>query len=372
MNSPKQMKAIEKKWESMSTMFSKNDIRVQTSIFKTIFTWKRSMYRTTWKAMIVWLFLWGLVELIWQLTESEVLQNLVELIDDHKDKVQQITTFVLGFYTFALYSRWWNLYNAIPWPDDVAMLIHISLPNPEHNQLKKQLVQHILLCQALVFAWLSPDFSDKYPTLNSLVEIDLLSYDEKILLKRCMISKVNDCSYWTPYVWFQARIYQQYELDEIKSELLFNHILQTAEKFTQGLGNILVTSDVSIPLDYTQVVTLLVWCCWFIGMFSCHGCSKDELPIPIFPFFISTVMIGWLNGTIPLLFPFATRSYGFDLISIFERNLRICKLMVSCPMTAEYEITEEEQKPSFDSGDCQLNRNRDKEGDAKSSGWFNW
>ena len=38
----------------MSTMFSKNDISVQTSIFKTIFTWKRSMYRTTWKAMIVW------------------------------------------------------------------------------------------------------------------------------------------------------------------------------------------------------------------------------------------------------------------------------------------------------------------------------
>ena len=38
----------------MSTMYSKNDVSVQTSIFKTIFTWKRSMYRTTWKAMIVW------------------------------------------------------------------------------------------------------------------------------------------------------------------------------------------------------------------------------------------------------------------------------------------------------------------------------
>lgn len=370
------MKAMEKKWESMSTMYSKNDVSVQTSIFKTIFTWKRSMYRTTWKAMIVWLFLWGLVELIWTLTNSEGLQHLIDLVDDHKDKVQQITTFVLGFYTFALYSRWWNLYNTIPWPDDLAMLIHISLPNPEHDQLKKQLVQYILLCQALVFAWLSPDFSDKYPTLNSLVEIDLLTYDEKLRLKRCIISKVNDCSYWTPYVWFQALIYQQYELGEIKSELLFNHVLQTAENYIHGLGNILLTSDVSIPLDYTQVVTLLVWCCWLIGIFSCHTCSKEmktNLPVPIFPFFISTILIGWLNGTIPLLFPFATRSHGFDLISIFQRNLRICKLMVSCPMTSEYEMTEEEQKSSLDSADMKLNRNCDhEENGSKLFGWLNW
>lgn len=328
--------------ESITPSIKKKDVAILASIYKTIFTWSRSIYQTTWITVIFWWCLWGIVELIWQLTNWRWLKYIVALSDAHESQIIGITTFALGFYTYVLYSRWWNLYNAIPSPDDIAMCIHVSLPKPEQFELKKKLIRYTLLSQALVFAWLSPDFTDKYPTLNSLVQKNLLTFDEKLRLKRSIISDYNVCPYWTPYVWFQGLIQQEFVKKAIDSDLLFNHLFQTAEKFNEGCASIIKSREVSVPLDFSQVCSLLVWGSWFMGTLGWHGCSKvvednaEGIAIPIYDFFLCTILVGWLNGTIVLLFPFAVRSDGFDLVKIFERDVRVTKLMCSCPMTEEY------------------------------------
>jgi len=345
------------KWESL-----KSDREVQLDNFKTIIQWKKGLYITTFKPMIAWIVIWGLIEILWVTTKHSAVQAIVDVVDDHKDKLQSITTFVLGFYVAVLYARFWDLYNQIPWPDATVMLLHMALPEDEHHLLRQDLIRYMLVSQALVFSWLSPAFGKEYPTLKSLIDINILTYDEKAILTRITIKKYNDCSYWTPYLWFQAMIIRMWENKQIESEMLFNMILTTNKEYVSKLGGLLITGSLTIPLPFTQVVTILVWSCWLTGCFSCHGCSKQNLskiPLPIFPFLISMLLIGWLQATVILLYPFHAHSTGFNVVDIFERNLRVCKLMNDCPMADKYrEMTASEDievrdTPVFINGDAE-------------------
>ena len=52
-----------------------------------------------------------------------------ELIADYCDQFTGMIPigFVLGFFVTTIVGRWWNQFNAIPWPTNVALLVSANL-----------------------------------------------------------------------------------------------------------------------------------------------------------------------------------------------------------------------------------------------------
>lgn len=327
---------------------------IDRSFYGIMFTWD-GIYIHLWKSMLFWLILWGVVEgCIHTIDVPNIEENgrweanhwlirLCDFFEESKLRMITMTVFLTGFYVNVTYNRWWNLYTAIPWPDDIAMALHTIFNKNEETEIKKTLMRYMLLAQALTFMWISPKFLEKYPNLQSLIDVGLLTYEERISLNRCYVKNVNDCTYWTPYLWFQNLIYNQYRKGAFTSEAILHKVLHEAKCFMGGLGSLFVISDVTVPLTYMQAIAWCVWALWGFTIFCAHSYdatnrnSPKYLPIPLFSFLINFILLGLLKVSLIMMYPLGSHACNesFDLLDYFERNLKVCQIMLDCPLTDE-------------------------------------
>merc|ERR1712000_782321 len=134
---------------------------------------------------------------------------------------------------------------SIPWPDDIATTLRSAFPNQEDAELRNTSMRYMLLAQALSFMGISPEFMRKYPNLQSLIDVGLLTNEERDCLKSCFLEDVNDCSYWTPYLWFQNLMLASKK--SFSSDLVLYKLLRDAQSYMSGLGSLFVISDVTVP-----------------------------------------------------------------------------------------------------------------------------
>ena len=74
-----------------------------------------------------------------------------------------------------------------------------------------------------------------------------------------MDSEVNHPKYWMPLVWAGAIIQRARKENRISNDMNMNAVIEQIDKF-RGLAGTMINQDwVTIPLVYTQVVTLAVY-----------------------------------------------------------------------------------------------------------------
>ena len=181
-------------------------------------------------------------------------------------------------------------------------------------------------CLAIVetLRLVSSPVKKRFPTYNHLVEAGLLTEEEKqaLLSAECKSEYMNYI-YWVPLTWASSLTMEAYRHGYIGKASLAAEVNSELNKLRISCGTVISFDWVSLPLVYTQVVTLAVYTFfgttllgrqWLDPNTQIEGyLSKNiDYVIPIFTILQFIFYIGWLKVAEALLNPYGEDDEDFD------------------------------------------------------------
>ena len=129
----------------------------------------------------------------------------------------------------------------------------------------------------------------------------------------------------------------------IKEDFGFHTILKEINQFRIGCGTLMSYDWISVPLVYTQVVTLAVYSFFlaslmgrqFLDPVKNYPGHTMDLVVPVFTFLQFFFYMGWLKVAEALINPFGEDDDDFESNFLIDRNLQVAYLIVD-EMHAEH------------------------------------
>ena len=149
--------------------------------------------------------------------------------------------------------------------------------------------------------------------------------------------------YWMSLVWAGAVVTRAKKEGRIKDDFAFRTIIKEINKFRSGCGGLLDYDWISIPLVYTQVVTLAVYTFFLSSLMGRQFLDPSkgfeghevDLYVPVFTFLQFFFYMGWLKVAEVLINPFGEDDDDFEMNWLIDRNLQVAYLIVD-EMHAEH------------------------------------
>lgn len=252
-------------------------------------------------------------------------------------------SFVLGFYVSIVVDRWWDQYRAIPWPDSVAVFVSSNLQGQDEKGrlMRRAIMRYLCLAQTMVFCRISPRIKKRFPSLDHYIEAGFLLENEKEIIEEIERSVPGYSKHWLPIVWAGNLVTRARKEGKIRDDFAVKTILDELNKFRSGCGLLTTYDWISVPLVYTQVVTLAVYSYFFACIMGRQWLRKetDLAPNPeverkggkeeldlIFPIFTTLQFffyMGWLKVAETLINPFGDDDDDFELNWMVDRNLQV-------------------------------------------------
>lgn len=110
-------------------------------------------------------------------------------------------------------------------------------------------------------------------------------------------------------------------------------VLAEINKFRSQLGSLLDYDWISMPLVYTQVVTLAVYAYFATALIGKQYIAENnnggiDLYFPILPVLEFFFYMGWLKVAEVLINPFGDDDDDFEVVWMIDRNIQVCTLIV--------------------------------------------
>jgi len=151
-----------------------------------------------------------------------------------------------------------------------------------------------------------------------------------------MDAKTKILKFWMPVVWASNLINRARTEGRVSSDVSVQTILMELSDFRRKLGRVMVYDTVSVPLVYTQVVTLAVYTYFIAALIGRqwvtasdeilqHIYPQHELDL-YFPIFLSLQFIfyiGWLKVAETLINPFGEDDDDFELNWLIDRHIKV-------------------------------------------------
>ncbi|KAK6766237.1 hypothetical protein RB195_025871 [Necator americanus] len=246
-------------------------------------------------------------------------------------------TFVMGFYVTFIVGRWWQQYVNIPWPDKVCLEVsaYVQGSDERGRMIRRAMARYLNLIAALTFQNISTVIKRRFPTVSHLVEAGILTSEEKDMLDN---TQTPHGIWWVPSQWFCQLAATARKEGRIHDDLHLKTLIDDCLEFRGYCGMIWSYDWISVPLVYTQVVTIAVYsffaACLFGRQYLLLEDSNAPLPhsidfyLPIFSMFQFFFYVGWLKVAESMICPFGEDDDDFDLNWIVDRNLQVSLLMV--------------------------------------------
>uniref|UniRef100_T1KST6 Bestrophin homolog n=1 Tax=Tetranychus urticae TaxID=32264 RepID=T1KST6_TETUR len=222
--------------------------------------WKGSIYKLLYREMIIFCFFFYLIHLIYHRVLSQNQQRIFNKLSDYCDTYTNFIplSFVLGFYVTIVVTRWWQQWLAIPWPDKLAMLVSAYLPGIDERStvIRITLMRYMLAMQGLTFQAISTSIRKRFPTEEDLVKAGLMTYED---LEAYLATVDVYGRWWIPSQWFTSLLMEAYREGKVKHEMFVREIINEMHVFRGNCGSLFAFDWISIPLVYTQTVTIAVY-----------------------------------------------------------------------------------------------------------------
>ena len=198
--------------------------------------------------------------------------------------------------------------------------------------MRRTIMRYVCLCVTMLFTNISPKVKKRFPNLDHFVKAGLMEESEKRVIQELNQQFPAYSKHWLPLVWASSIITRARKEGRIRDDFAVKTILDEINKF-RGKCGILITYDrISIPLVYTQVVTLAVYTYFLTALLGRqnvegHGYVID-LYFPIFTLLQFFFYMGWLKVAETLINPFGDDDDDFELNWMVDRNLQISYLIV--------------------------------------------
>lgn len=315
---------------------------------KLLARWKGSIYKLVWPDLVAYLTLYYALNLTYRYQlnpeQKKTFESIVEYCDTYSNLIP--LSFVLGFYISIIMTRWWDQYNNIPWPDAMAVYVSSQVHGQDERgrMMRRTIMRYVCVCITMVLANISPRVKKRFPSLDHLVEVGLLLENEKII-----IASINDKfpgppKHWMPIVWAASIVTRARKEGRIRDDFSVKSIIDELNRIRGQCGKLLGYDTVSVPLVYTQVVTLAVysflittimgrqWLDVTTDIATSHPMrvhnNHIDLYFPIFTILQFFFYMGWLKVAEVLINPFGDDDEDFEVNWMIDRNIQVSYLIV--------------------------------------------
>lgn len=302
--------------------------------WKMLFRWKGSIYKLVLPDMAIYIIFYYALNIPYRYAMSDHNRALFEQVVTYCHNMTNSIpmSFVLGFYVTIIVQRWWEQYICMPWPDALAVYVSTNIQGTDERGrvIRRTILRYVNLAFVYSMSQISTQVQKRFPTLDHLVEAGMLMESEKKIFES-MNRKTPHLKYWMPLVWAGSIVVKARKEGRILDDFAVKTLVDSINEFCFGLARVFSYDWISIPLVYTQTVTLAVYTFFMAEMMGrqfVKGEGKVDLLIPIFSFISFFFYMGWLRVAETLCNPFGDDDDDFELNWMIDRNLQISYIIV--------------------------------------------
>jgi len=328
--------------------------------------WRSSLWKLVWSQLLVYTIVYLAISLLYRLalTEYQARQFEQFILWVRKNSKQLPLTFLLGFYVSLVVKRWWEQYVKLPWPDEVATFLKVSITSNKEEQeeqnlrIRRTVVRYCLLSYVLCLRRISSLVRQQYPEMEDLVSTGLVREDEAERIGEEEEEKTQrhgGSNWWLPIKW-SIDIIRKAQMDgRLVSAPAYTSLVAKVCDFRKSLTQVVSYGHVTIPLVYTQVVHLAVYIHFAVDLvgeqwiiWRKEGDEEIDLYYPIFLTFKFLFFFGWLNVAETLYNPYGCDDEDFELIDLINRHVKVATKIVDEGIDFPEIMDDEFWKPSLE------------------------
>uniref|UniRef100_A0A8C8SRF7 Bestrophin homolog n=1 Tax=Pelusios castaneus TaxID=367368 RepID=A0A8C8SRF7_9SAUR len=304
---------------------------------KLLFRWKGSIYKLLYKEFLVFAMLYATLSITYRrlLTEDQkrIYVKVAQYCNRSTDLIPM--SFVLGFYVTLIVNRWWAQYTSIPLPDQLMCVISSTVHGKDDKGriLRRSLIRYANLSSVLILRSVSTRVLKRFPTMDHLVEAGFMTPEERKKFES-LHSDFN--KYWIPCVWFTNLAAQARRDGRVRDDVALRLLIDELNLYRAKCSMLFHYDWISIPLVYTQVVTIAVYSFFafcVIGRQFLEPLDPDQdqdldLYVPLTTLLQFFFYAGWLKVAEQIINPFGEDDDDFETNKLIDRNLQVSLLSV--------------------------------------------
>ncbi|NXE45342.1 BEST4 protein, partial [Casuarius casuarius] len=312
------------------------------SFSKLLFRWKGSIYKLLYKEFIVFMVPYAALSLVYRRLLTKDQKRLYTKVAQYCNHSTDLIPMSFGpptlspgagFYVTLIVNWWWAQYTSIPLPDQLMCIISSNVHSKDE---RGRILWHTLICYVnlsavLILCSVSTRVLKRFPTMDHVVEAGFMTQDERKKFES-LHSDFN--KYWIPCVWFTNLAAQARRDGRVRDDVALCLLMDELNLYWAECSMLFHYDWISIPLVYTQVVTIAVYSFAFclIGRQFLEplepGQEGDlDMYVPL-----STLLqffyAGWLKVAEQIINPFGEDDDDFETNKLIDRNLQVSLLSV--------------------------------------------
>lgn len=198
-------------------------------------------------------------------------------------------------------------------------------------------MRYVCLCLTMVLTNVSPRVKKRFPTMQHLVDAGLLVENERIVMEQFNSRFTHYSKHWMPIVWAASIVTRARKEGRIRDDFAVKTIIDELNIFRGKAGLLISFDTISVPLVYTQVVTLAVYSFFMTSVMGQQWTENNEsqgfvnivdLYFPIFTTLQFFFYMGWLKVAESLINPFGEDDDDFEVNWMIDRNLQVSYMIV--------------------------------------------
>ncbi|XP_048525012.1 uncharacterized protein LOC109544878 isoform X3 [Dendroctonus ponderosae] len=204
--------------------------------------------------------------------------------------------------------------------------------------MRRNIVRYAVLAYVVTLMRVSLRVKKRFPTWQHLVDSGIMMESEKKIFE-LMDQKTPMSKYWMPLVWAANLINRARKEELTTSDHIVQTILTELSDIRRRLGALIGYDTVSVPLVYTQVVSLALYVYFIAALLGrqfvpfAPGDMRGKLEEPdmYFPFFTALQFcfyIGWLKVAEVLINPFGEDDDDIELNWLIDRHIKAAYIIV--------------------------------------------
>ncbi|XP_061695552.1 bestrophin-4 [Syngnathoides biaculeatus] len=306
---------------------------------KLLFRWKGSIYKLLYKEFLLFCVVYVFISALYRWTLTPKQQDLFERFALYCDQFTNTNfipvLFVLGFYVTLAFNRWWGQYTSFPLPDNLMMVVSGNVHGVDERGrlLRRTLMRYANLSSVLILRSISTRVHKRFPTLQHVVEAGFMTSQELEVFE-LLHSDFN--KYWMPLTWFANLASIAREENRVRDDIALRLLMDELNNYRAKCSLLFHYDWISIPLVYTQVVTLAVYSFFAFCVISRQFLNPDkgykdhklDLYVPVFTLLQFFFYAGWLKVGELIINPFGEDDDDFETNKLIDRNIQVSMLAV--------------------------------------------
>ncbi|XP_034647648.1 bestrophin-2 [Trachemys scripta elegans] len=305
--------------------------------YKLLLLWRGSIYKLLYKEFLAFFVTYLGLSVTYRFVLAEdqkrYFEKLVIYCDNYANLIP--VSFVLGFYVTLVVNRWWSQYSCMPMPDRLMCAISGSVHGgDERGRLyRRTLMRYSSLSAVLILRSVSTAVFKRFPTIDHVVEAGFMTREERKKYEN-LSSSYN--KYWIPCVWFTNLAAQARKEGRVRDNCALKMLMEELNQFRANCSMLFHYDWISVPLVYTQVVTIAVYSFFvacligrqFLDPAQGYKGHDLDLCVPVFTLLQFFFYVGWLKVAEQLINPFGEDDDDFETNLLIDRNFQVSMMAV--------------------------------------------